>query len=1021
MSASQSLQISAAKQSGAFLLAFVLMLVVASSYILLRELNTASLTVNNNIKTINSLYQAKSALIAWAVNHPVNPGTLPMPDRQETSDPNYDGDADCVNGDISDNQLLGKIPWRNYPSPCKDAGKLSGIGTDDVGASGEVPWYAVSRNLVYETPDYPFISPALLDKTSGWITVRDSSGAVISDRVAFVLIDPGPALDGQVRSGSAPDPDQYLDAVTISGVTYDNSDDDQVFIIYPDSKTTSITTDSFNDTLIFVTIDELMGKVINRVLSETGNILSSYHNTYGALPWLSPYADPKATIPIIRGVADSGSSTTLNDTGVDFANAGVAVNDVVRNVTDESIGIIDSVGANSLTVSSLLLGNNNDFGNGDVYYISPQSTNYVTGFLSGTATSGSSGPVLEDTSKDFEELGIKPGDIIKNTIDDSSFVITDVAGDQITVESSTSGDKFPSGDTYQIRSNMGTATSGSGGLVLEDTSKDFTTMGLVSGDIVEDITDGSYGTINSVTATTVTVNALNYGTNNVFNDNDLYIVYRYNPLSSTKQGLLGFHEPGRVYTSDYSFDAEWSAAGETISTQLVSGNDTLYQSALASSISTSSGTLSSSLNINMSGSYCAWLVPAVVDCKIDKYTDSNFLTGTATSGSSITQLYDTSKDFITTGIKPGDKLENTSDSRTGFVVSVSSSTQASINNFYAMTDTGISSGDSYRIKVATSSVSGTSDYSDWYTGDPTPYWRFYLQDTSKNFYTTVNLGDIVVDTDNGGIGRVEYKWPSPYTDWILVRRLTGGSYTRMYTGGNYKIYDQNSYVDSRTYDFGNDGSGSIKFTGSNNNSVNNGGVREREICLGYSSDCSTISTAESLPVGNDPFLIITDKDSSNNELGNAKLTLENSVATGNLRVENLAYYLNEIDDIPEWFIRNKWYQYVYIAYSDGDTPGGTVCTPSPPSVPPCLTLNLYDSQDNLADARSDIRAMIFITANELSGQSWVNAGSSDYFDSTENINADDIFERHFQSGTFNDRIRIATSCPSDTSKLCWSH
>ena len=97
----QSCQITHDKQSGAFLLAFVLILVITSSYILLRELNTASLNISNNTKTIDSLYQAKSALIAWAVNHPVNPGTLPMPDRQETSNPNYDGDADCVNGTIS--------------------------------------------------------------------------------------------------------------------------------------------------------------------------------------------------------------------------------------------------------------------------------------------------------------------------------------------------------------------------------------------------------------------------------------------------------------------------------------------------------------------------------------------------------------------------------------------------------------------------------------------------------------------------------------------------------------------------------------------------------------------------------------------------------------------------------------------------------------------------------------------------------------------------------------------------------
>ena len=32
-------------------------------------------------------------------------------------------------------------------------------------------------------------------------------------------------------------------------------------------------------------------------------------------------------------------------------------------------------------------------------------------------------------------------------------------------------------------------------------------------------------------------------------------------------------------------------------------------------------------------------------------------------------------------------------------------------------------------------------------------------------------------------------------------------------------------------------------------------------------------------------------------------------------------------DIPEWFVRNKWYQYVYVAYSNGEIPGATpICT-----------------------------------------------------------------------------------------------
>ena len=135
---------------------------------------------------------------------------------------------------------------------------------------------------------------------------------------------------------------------------------------------------------------------------------------------------------------------------------------------------------------------------------------------------------------------------------------------------------------------------------------------------------------------------------------------------------------------------------------------------------------------------CRFDRPEVADC-YTKVTDDAFLSGTATGSSSTTILNDTSKDFTAAGIKPGDRLENNTDGRTGFVVKVNSSTQASINNFYGMTNTGISSGDSYRIKVATASISGTGYYS---YGDS---YRFFIYDASQDFYANVNAGDIVVD------------------------------------------------------------------------------------------------------------------------------------------------------------------------------------------------------------------------------------------------------------------------------------
>ena len=61
-----------------------------------------------------ALAEARQALTSWAVNHPYNPGTLPMPDRN--GDGNYDGDADCFNGVINNNLLLGMLPRVPIPA-----------------------------------------------------------------------------------------------------------------------------------------------------------------------------------------------------------------------------------------------------------------------------------------------------------------------------------------------------------------------------------------------------------------------------------------------------------------------------------------------------------------------------------------------------------------------------------------------------------------------------------------------------------------------------------------------------------------------------------------------------------------------------------------------------------------------------------------------------------------------------------------------------------------------------------------
>ena len=249
------------------------------------------------------------------------PGVLPFPDRN--TDPNgYDGEADCVTSGLSDRHLVGRLPWAGERAPCpvRDLGVRIRDGT------GEALWYAVSRNLVNHrggNVSDPPISPGLLDGPPAypWLRVVDARGRVLIGgdgeplEIAAVVIAPGAALPGQVRTGPAPDPAHYLDSVTVNGVTYDNADSDgcrdsvtganahldcpgdtgEEFILHPDSRDTGTDADSFNDRIAYITAQELLRAAEARALGAMAVVLEEYRTRHGAYPWLAPHAaDPGA-------------------------------------------------------------------------------------------------------------------------------------------------------------------------------------------------------------------------------------------------------------------------------------------------------------------------------------------------------------------------------------------------------------------------------------------------------------------------------------------------------------------------------------------------------------------------------------------------------------------------------------------------------------------------------------------------------------------------------------------------------
>lgn len=1043
------------KQSGAALLVFLLLIIVSASTLLLNRLNSSIKRSVYNPAISIELEEAKIALLSWAVNHTVNPGILPMPDRN--SDGDYDGDSDCYNGGaISNNLLLGRIPWKEYPSPCKDSASLSGLSmypgvsteVDPVtgtprnlyqDATGRVLWYAVSHNLVYETPEYPVVSPGTSNSSTGWITVRDSGGVIISNRVAFVVIAPGPALSpynncfgttytGQDRSGTAPAIQNFLDSVTINSVTYSNADYDQDFIMYPNSVVTNDGSsleqcDQFNDQLVFVTIDELMDAVSKRVLNETANALTAYHNTYGALPWLAPFADPKSDSKHLVGEATSASSN-LVDTSVDFTDWGVTNGDVVWNLTDGSRGIVTSVSANTLTIGAgLKLGTNNTFAVNNEYYVEIMTLADTLRSVA-TANTDSNGLTLENTSRDFVELGVKVGDVIDNITDGSRGIVTGVSTNRITVGSLTGGtaNQFAINNSYRIRSNVGKATADTdtNGFTLDNTNVNFTTMGIQSGDLVHNISDGSFGTVTTpITANRLTVGGLKYGTSNTFSNNNYYSISRFKGRANTRIGFVPVHHQGELFPTQFSVDWYSPNSGGSVTTTLAT--DSTYTTALRNWAGASSG-YSGTVTLSEANAKCTWISHEFVRCK-GVYEDAtdDFLSGTATTGSTSLALRDSTTDFSTLGTKRGDKVRNITDGTTGIVFNTSS-TQLTLVNINGMSNVSIDVGDNYEIDLATSSFTFVAA-----AGTNTTRVNYPVSVNESLFQADDTLENMAGSTSIGRITSI-----NTTLNYVVYSTLQGGGYTDVVQNETVRI--RHNFVNKREYEF----DVTLKGTAAEQDVSD---VRKRSVCAGYDTSCTTAGNNTTLKGdGATAFVTIHDYEGAV-EVGKATNILPVAgLSSRSLKVSGLNYFLNDecrdndndctdLDydcgnvndkcrDLPEWFVRNKWYQYVIVAYSNGEAPLISTCTAGTD----CLTLNLRNAANTIMVSRNNVRALVMVAREGLSGQSWANATVTDYFDDAANTSlADNIFERHPESGTFNDLIRIAISCPSDTSKLCWSN
>jgi hypothetical protein len=283
----------AARDRGFALIAFLLLVVLVSAYVIADQLarTNSELAKFREDRTMIALRQAKTALIAYAASEqwqntggatPFQPGAFPCPDRDN-------------NGVAEDHEF----PQKPCNTPLKRIGRLPWrtIGADDLhDASGERLWYAVSGNFLKNTPLYANI---INSDTQGQLTVTGSAPANL---VVAIVFAPGGIVQGQSRDSTIVttynDPANYLENLTPP--------------ISPDYVTffsAALPSDSFNDHLLIITQADLVAAVEPVVAANIERdikpYLASYRNTWGRYPFPVLFGDPATSD--YKGVAGQES------------------------------------------------------------------------------------------------------------------------------------------------------------------------------------------------------------------------------------------------------------------------------------------------------------------------------------------------------------------------------------------------------------------------------------------------------------------------------------------------------------------------------------------------------------------------------------------------------------------------------------------------------------------------------------------------------------------------------------------
>lgn len=322
------------RPNGYILILLILVIVTSAGVLLVIQLGAglakAERFTAQSKSNAERLAAAKAALLGYVLRSDAlnlaRPGYLPVPDSLVNGVYNGKADSLCLDGSkpnglpgIGNNSpnkhCLGKFPWQDLvldmgSNPAEDP-------------NGVVPWLAVSNNLVSIDNCVEKFNSDLLNRTytnytcpsatvlpHPWLTVRDSDGNVLSSEVAVVLIMPGPPLitetRTQSRTSAAPgQPADYLDSIRLplgctgGCTTYDNADLNNVYVqippgtVYPANAANAALRGQvipFNDTLIYLTKDEVMQAVEKRVVNEMAAALKTFKASRGVYPWMNNFS-----------------------------------------------------------------------------------------------------------------------------------------------------------------------------------------------------------------------------------------------------------------------------------------------------------------------------------------------------------------------------------------------------------------------------------------------------------------------------------------------------------------------------------------------------------------------------------------------------------------------------------------------------------------------------------------------------------------------------------------------------------